>query len=214
MMPWANTFLIEKSFMPGSVGDMSLVEYYPIILTFLVIFTGSQLSGTIFGFLILSDKDDQTIKALMVTPMSSKKYVKNRVISSCIVGSFFILLLFYMVGINVGPFWKMAFISIGGGLTAPLIMLFLGITSEGKVQGMNNGKMFGVFGIILVISWFVKSNFQYLFGILPYYWVSKAYWQFESGNMWLLYILIGICYQLVIVWAMTKLFNKKLYKTF
>lgn len=214
LIPWANTFMIERSLMPGSLGNMQLVSYYPLILTFMVLFTGPQLSGAIFGLLILSDKDEQVIKALMITPMSSAKYIKRRAIASWTLGTIFILVLFYMIGINVDTLWKNVVIAMGGGLTAPLIMLFLGITSESKVQGMNYGKILSLFGILLLISWFVNGNLQFVFGILPYYWISKAYWNMDTGNIWLLYVSIGIVYQAVVVLGMSKLFNKKLYKTF
>jgi len=40
---------------------------------------------------------------------------------------------------------------------------------------MNNGKMLGRFGVVLVIAWFVKGNLRLTVAIFPHYWVSKAY---------------------------------------
>lgn len=214
LVPWVNEFLVERSLMPGTLGNITFDYYYPLVLSFMVIFTGPQLSGAIFGFLILSDKDDQTIKALMVTPMSSMRYIHKRIVTSWFMGAIFIFSLIYMININVGMILGNLLIAAGGGLLAPIVMLFLGITSESKVQGMSYSKFLSIFGILLVISWFVNDSLQWLFGLLPYYWISKAYWAMNDGNIWMVYITIGIIYQLAVIYIMSKTFNKKLFRSF
>lgn len=215
LLPWLNNYLSSQNFMPGIIGNDSFSIYYPLFLSFMVVFTGPQLAGAIFGFLILSDKDDQTIKALMVTPMSSSKYIGGRIIVSAVLGFIFILAMFYMINIELLPFWINVFIALGGGSTAPLIMLFLSITSESKVQGMSYSKFLSFIGILLIISWFVSGKLQLLFGILPPYWISKSYWlALENNSVWLLYLAVGIIYQIGLIVYLSKLFQRNIYKKF
>lgn len=215
LLPWINDYLMNENLMPGIISSNSLSVYYPLILSFMVIFTGPQLSGGIFGFLILSDKDDQTLKALMVTPISPRKYIGDRIVISTFFGSMFIIVMFYMINIDLLPIWVNLLIAFGGGLTAPLIMLFLSITSESKVQGMSYGKLLSFLGLLLLVSWFVPDKLQLLFGIIPTYWISKAYWLvLEGSTLWLIYLMVGIIYHIILNLYLSKVFQRKIYKNF
>ena len=54
LLPWANGYLATHGFLPNASVMFPLSHYYPVILSFLVLYTGAVLGGAIFGFLILS----------------------------------------------------------------------------------------------------------------------------------------------------------------
>lgn len=56
--------------LPSETLTSTLADFYPMIVAFMVIFTGALLAGTIFGFMLLDEKEDNTIKAMLVTPVS------------------------------------------------------------------------------------------------------------------------------------------------
>jgi fluoroquinolone transport system permease protein len=132
LMPWLNDYLAAKEIMPGSVSVNAFSYYYPLVMYYMVIITGPQISGMVYAVLILSDKDDQTIKALMVSPLTTRIYIKRRVILSMVTGVLFILALFYMINIDILPFWQMLLIALGGGQTSSLITLLLAIMANNK----------------------------------------------------------------------------------
>lgn len=71
LLPWANRYLADKGFLPNAGIAHDLSYYYPIIIAFLLIYTGGgMLAGAILGFLALSEKDDRTVMAMLVTPVS------------------------------------------------------------------------------------------------------------------------------------------------
>jgi fluoroquinolone transport system permease protein len=47
--------------------------------------------------------------------------------------------------------------------------------------------------VLLAGAWFTPEPFQYLFGILPPFWVLKAHWSAAEGAAhWPLFMLVGL----------------------
>ena len=78
-LPWANGYLAETGVLPSASVPLSLAAYYPLIVAYLVIFTGAMLAGSVFGFVLIDEKEDNTIKAMLVTPVPLSRYVLYRV---------------------------------------------------------------------------------------------------------------------------------------
>ena len=98
-------------------------------------------------------------------------------------------------------------------LTAPLIMLFLTIISDSRVQGLSYGKFISVTGLITLISWWVEEPLQFLFGILPPYWASKAYWAaLASESVWPLYLGAALLAQGLAILLLRNLFIRRVYQ--
>ena len=54
-----------------------LVAYYPLLMSFLPLIAAG-MTGTVVGFLLLDQRDDQTLTALLVTPLSLRDYLRYR----------------------------------------------------------------------------------------------------------------------------------------
>ncbi len=57
--------------------DFDLIPYYSLCLSFLLM-TTPMLTGMVFGFLLLDQRDDQTLLALQVTPLTLSGYLVYR----------------------------------------------------------------------------------------------------------------------------------------
>lgn len=212
LLPWANSYLADKGFLPNATIPHALSYYYPIIVAFFLLYMGGMLAGAVSGFLALSEKDDGTAVAMLVTPVSPRKFITYRIVITTIISFVIIMFQFYIVGILVLPFWQMVLIAIGGSLFGPIIMLFLAGFADGKLQGMGYGKFLSLGGLFVLLSWFVKEPLQYLFGIFPPYWISKAYWLVLDGHSsWLIALVVGIVLQLVMIKLLMRKFEKTLY---
>ncbi len=212
LLPWANRYLADKGFLPNAGIAHDLSYYYPIIIAFLLIYTGGMLAGAILGFLALSEKDDRTVMAMLVTPVSPKQFMTYRIVVTAIISFLIIMFQFYVVGIHVLTLWKMVLIALGGSLLGPIIMLFLAGFADGKLQGMGYGKFLSLGGLVIILSWFVKEPLQYVFGIFPPYWISKAYWLALDGHtMWLLALFVGILLQLGMIKLLMMKCEKNMY---
>lgn len=213
LLPWANGYLAETGVLPNEKMAVTLAEFFPLMVAYFCIYTGAIIVGTIFGFMLLDERDQRTLKAMLVTPVKLNTYVLYRVGVPSLMATLAILGMIYTVNQELLPWWQLLLISFAGSLTAPIFSLFYACFAGNKVQGFAYGKFTGIAGFFILLSWFIKEPFQWLVGIYPPYWVSKAYWMALSGqSLWWLALILGIVLQIgMIAWLMRR-FNKVAYR--
>lgn len=212
LLPWGDNYLIEKGILPNATISTSLADYFPMIVAYMAIFTGGIMMGTIVGFMLLDEKDHNTLTAMLVTPVKFQQYVFYRVGLPAIVA--FVVIVVMMLGINQAliPLWQLLPIAAGGALLAPITTLFFAIVAENKVQGFAYAKFTGIAGWVIMGSWFIPEPWQWLMGIFPPFWISKAYWMSLAGSgWWWLSLIVGVVLQLVLIYWLAKRFHKTVY---
>lgn len=211
-LPWMNIYLMENGVLPNETVAISLADVYPMLIAFMGFYTGSLLVGSVFGFILLDEKDQNTIKAMLVTPVSAQQYALYRVGLPAILAFFIILGMVLFINQALLPLWQLILLSAGGALTAPIISLFYATFAANKVQGFAYSKFGGISGWTIMIGWFVPEPFQWLIGIFPPWWISKAYWLALAGNTWWwVALIIGIILQLGLIKLLLQQFNKVVY---
>lgn len=212
-LPWMSTYLAETGVLPSETfGIVSLSDLYPMVVAYMAIYTGSLLVGTIFGFVLLDEKDDNTIIAMLVTPVPLNQYVLYRVGLPALLAFLIIVAMVLFINQALVPLWQLLLLAAGGSLTAPLISLFFATFAENKVQGFAYSKFGGISGWAFLIGWFVPEPWQWLIGLFPPFWIGKAYWLALEGNgLWGLALIIGIVSQLGLIVVLARQFNKAVY---
>lgn len=211
-LPWLDNYLVENGVLPNETITFGLTDIYPMIVAYLSIYIGAVLVGVIFGFMLLDEKDDNTLKAMLVTPISLNQYLLYRVGVPTVVAFFGVLGQMLIINQALVPLWQMLLIAAGAALTAPIAALFFATFAANKVQGFAMTKFVGVAGLTILLGWFVAEPLQFLIGLFPPFWVAKAYWMaLEGRDLWLGALLIGVVTQVVLLWALTRRFNKVAY---
>ena len=70
-----------------------LLPYYPLVMSFIGVIAAG-IVGTVIGFLLLDQRDDQTLTALLVTPLSLNDYVAYRLTVPMVVGVLMTMIMF------------------------------------------------------------------------------------------------------------------------
>jgi fluoroquinolone transport system permease protein len=214
LLPWANDYLTESGILPNTTITENLADFYPMIVAYMAIFTGGLLIGLVVGFILLDEKDQNTLKVMLVSPLPLRQYVLYRIGLPTILAFVVILAMVLVINQATLPLWQMILIAAGGALSAPIAALFFAVFAENKVAGFAYGKFVGLAGWIIAGSWFVSEPFQWLFGIFPPFWVSKAYWlALEGRSIWWLSLIIGVALQLAPINWLIRRFNKVAYAT-
>jgi fluoroquinolone transport system permease protein len=212
LLPWADNYLAEAAILPNEFIAERLADFYPMIVAYMAIFTGALIIGMVVGFVLLEEKDQNTLKAMLVSPLPLQQYIVYRVGLPALLA--FVVILAMILGINQAllPLWQLGLISAAGALTAPIAALFFAVFAENKVAGFAYGKFVGLAGWVIAGSWFVPEPLQWLFGIFPPYWVSKAYWlALEGRSIWWLALIIGVVLQLALINWLIRRFSKVAY---
>lgn len=212
-LPALNDYLLEENILNETTFITSLEEIYPMIVAYMALYTGALLVGTIFGFMLLDEKDDNTIKAMLVTPVSMNQYLTYRVGMPVFIA--FIVVLFEFLFINQAqvPLWQAIVLSAGASFTAPIISLFFATFAANKVQGFALSKFGGISGWTVMLGWFVPMPLQLLIGLFPPFWISKAYWMILEGNdLWWAALIIGVITQISLIYVLMRRFEKVAYQ--
>lgn len=210
-VPALNTNLAALALMPGSFHSEPLSHFYPLIVGFLVIFQGALLSGAIYGFLILDEKEDGTLTALLVTPVPTTQYLGVRMYIPALFAAIIVLAQLYFAGIALPSLPTAIALAIGASLSGPIATLVYANFAENKLQGFAIAKFVGIAGWVILIGWFVAEPYQWLFGLFPPFLISKAYWMALAGDPnWLWVELIGVAGQLIVIWALVQRFQRQL----
>ena len=211
LLPGMNSYLADRGVLPNNSIAMSLSDVFPMLVTFFALFNGAQMSGAIFGFLLLDEKDQQTISALQVSPVSLPQFLVCRVLLPTALGFLFCTVMLVIINQVLVPFWQLLPITAVASLMSPIMALFVATFAENKVQGFAIAKFAGIAGWTILFGWFVAEPVQWLFGLFPPFLVSKAYWMaLEGRQTWWLVLFLGFVLQLFMIAWMAQRFQRQI----
>lgn len=171
--------------------------------------------GAITGFTILDDQDDGVMFSLRVTPINVKMYIGFKLLASYIFSIIGTLALLMITGIYDGvPFINYAMLVILASLQAPFIALVMTTFASNKVEGFVYMKLTGLTLAGPILALFLSDAREFLVSIFPGFWparllimeMTQATFTFQSS--WI-YFIIGMAFNLAIIYAFMKLFSKK-----
>lgn len=213
-LPALNHYLAETGTLPNETFTADFADFYPVIIALLVFFQGTVIAGTIFGFMLLDEKDDHTITAILVTPVPFKQFLLYRTGMPIVLAFITVLILLFTINQALPSLWQSVLIAAGASLNAPIVALFYAIAAENKVQGFAMAKFVGVAGWTILFGWFVAEPWQWLFGLFPPFFISKAYWMALDGHgLWWIALLLGLILQGGLILWLMRLFNRVVYRS-
>ena len=191
----------------GERYGFDLVPHYPLLVSFLVLMVPT-LMGSVVGFLLLDQRDDRTLTALQVTPLTVEGYLAYRITVPMVVS-----VPVMMASIAIADLVTMGIVpalaaAVQAAPTAVLYALFVATFASNKVQGFALLKGVGVLVWPPVIAWFISSPWQVAFGIDPLYWPLKLFWMLAAHEpgAWLCF-LAGLTYQSLLIAILLRRFK-------
>ncbi len=186
-----------------------LTPYYPAILSYFFVAMCPFVFSMLVGFVLLDERDDNTLTALSVTPLSLNTYFAYRISMPIVLTIVLMFIIFPIAAIGTLPPEEILITAIAAAPTAPMFALFLATVAQNKVQGFALMKLAGMPLLAPIFGFFVDGPWEYAFGIVPTYWPMKVYWMLEAGQagVWL-HALVAVVYQSLIIWLLVKRFNK------
>ena len=189
--------------------DFNLEPYYPAMLAYFFVIMAPVTFAVLIGFLLLDEKDDKTLTALQVTPLSLNAYLAYRITIPVLLTFVMMFVVFPVSGLDDLPLQDIFMIAIAAAPLSPMFALFLASVAQNKVQGFALMKLAGFLLFMPIFAYFTQSGWELAFGLIPTYWPMKVYWMLTSGQtagIWV-YILVAVLYQSVVTALFTRRFN-------
>lgn len=188
--------------------DVDLTWTQTPLVGYVMLVLAPAITGMVIGFLLLDHRDEGTLPALGITPLTFEGYLAYRLTVPMLVAFAVTLLTFPIAGVVVSP--TVAVLSaIAAAPAAPLFALFLAGFARNKVQGFALMKAAGVVFWPPLAALFVAMPWQLLFGISPFYWPGRVYWSALDGeNYWTVWMVPALAWQGLLIWLLLRRYRR------
>lgn len=177
--------------------------YYPVFDLFLSMITPIMFCFS-FAMIMLEEIDDKVARYFMITPLGKGGYLFSRVGLPAIISLLFTPVLLGVFHISNMSIVILLAVSLLGSVLGTIISLIIVSLSTNKLEGMAVTKISALLTLGILPPFFIKGNAEYLFGVLPSYWLSKVI--LEKG---ILSFAIGLLVSCVWIVLLARKFNKK-----
>lgn len=186
-----------------------LASLYPPLMAYMVLLLVPYLWGVIVGFLLLDQRDDRTLSALQVTPLSLDGYLRYRLFLPTLLTVFSAPLALVVTGLASLDLGAHLLLALAVAPQAPLVALALAALAQNKVQGLALMKVANVVLLPPLVAYFLPSAWQKPFLLVPTTWPAYLLWDLQSGGAvaWF-YLAGGLLYQLGLLWWLARRFER------
>ena len=188
--------------------EVDLTPHFPLLMAFLLLSTPA-IAGMVIGFLLLDQRDDRTLSALLVTPLPAATYLAYRIMVPMAVATAVTLVVFPLAGLMRVGFWPLLATAVCAAPLAPFYALTLAAFATNKVEGFALTKAMGVLMIPPVAAWFFASPWHWLCGLTPLFWPAKTLWMLDRGDpFWWAAFLFGLAFQGLLMAALLRRYER------
>ena len=195
----------------GQFFNLDLLPYFAPLASSALLLITPIMYGMIVGFLFLDQRDDGTLTALRVTPVSLQNYLAYRLSVPMLLSVVMTPLAFAIAGVSGVNFPALLLCTLAAAPLAALVAMSLAAFAENKVQGFALQKAGSVFLLPAVAAYFVPAMWQPFFWPLPTYAPVKLYWSLASGDpRWWAYLVGGLLFQSCLVLLLLRRLQRRL----
>ncbi len=141
------------------------------LLTVVLVALATYIGGLIAGFTIVDDKETKTIRAIVVSPLSTFQYIASKYATALAVGLFGTLgATVILVGGSV-DYIRVILITVFSSAMVVATAIFIGLKAENQMGALVLQKVTGwMYMIVPILSFFVAERWQFVLYPLPTYW--------------------------------------------
>lgn len=214
--PWLLVLLLRLGVPALSVWaharfGIALDAYYPLIVSIFIFLNVPLLFGVMSGFLLLDERDEDTLTAVRVTRASLDALVLYRMLTAFLFSALYISLCAPLTGlVPLDGIVRAIPATLLASCFAPLVMLALAAFARNKLEGFAILKGVGIIVVGSAAAYFVNGSWQFLFGLIPTYWSTQSFWLALAGESYGWNLLIGMVYHLLVIAALFRRFRFQL----
>lgn len=205
-----------------------------LLLFILILAIGGFISGVILGFSLLENKDEQTIKAIAVSPITVRGYTLFKSSYAFVFGVLGNFVMIFGMKYLFGDTFSFTYGALSFGLTSVdnlSIILFSIVSSlitptagalmaalaKNKIEGfalMKSGGIVFMVPLLILLDAFGDWK-QFILGLSPNFWAVKGFYNLALNTQgpddlsFGLYLLIGAIYMIVIATFALRFFIRR-----
>jgi len=181
VLPWITAELRTRA-------GFDLTPYHTLIVSYFALANAGTVSGVVAGFLLLEQREERTVQAMLVTP--TPLAVPLGVLGTAVVLTSTTLALVQaaVVGIGLPPWGPAVVAALLVGPSGAVLALLTATLADNKVEAFAVLKITGLMAAVPLVAWFVPEPWQLAMGVVPQYWACKIWWAAEAGAPWAVHV--------------------------
>ncbi len=152
--------------------DAILLPYYQLFDLLLILVTPYMLCFA-SAMMMLTEYDENLSGYLAVTPVGKGGYIFSRLLFPAVIAFLVSLVLIRYFSLTEWPMLLLICACVIAELSSVAVALLLFAFSHNRVEGVAMGKLSGLLMLGLFVPFFLSSDVQYLFALLPSFWLCK-----------------------------------------
>lgn len=178
---------VFSSYIPEELSDRTEISPVAsiggsIFVVFMII-----VSAILLGLGIVDDKDQGTILAFRVSPVSSSDYYIGRAIFPLIINLVYAIIALFILGLSEVNISQVMVVVLFGFGTTLIYGLFVGALANNEVEGIGIAKISSMVLLLAILgATLLPDNWQWIVWWSPVYWTYSALEEiFTQTSTWL-----------------------------
>ncbi len=148
----------------------------PMLLMSLLTAIAPGLVGAVYGLLLVGERDERTLMALRVMPVSFARYVAARLFTPLAFSVGVTIIAYPVAGLAPLPIATVALIAVVNAISAPVVALAMATFAKDKMAALAVMRVANSILALPVLAYFAVPPMLYLAWLSPAYWQMKALW--------------------------------------
>lgn len=148
----------------------------PLLLMSLLTAISPGLVGAVYGLLLVGERDERTLMALRVMPVSFARYVAARLFTPLAFSVGVTIIAYPVAGLAPLPIATVALIAVVNAISAPVVALAMATFAKDKMAALAVMRVANSILALPVLAYFAVPPMLYLAWLSPAYWQMKALW--------------------------------------
>lgn len=187
---------------------LALLPFYRPLMGYVLATLVPVMVGFLVGFLLLDQRDDRTLMALQVTPLSLGGYLAYRLALPIGVSLLATMAVLPVSGLAMLPAGDLLLVALAFAPQAALLALLLASLAQNKVQGFALMKASSVALLPPLLAYFLPAPWPLLLGIVPTVWPARLFWAVQQETAVGGLLLAALLYQGALLLLLARAFRR------
>ncbi len=175
-------FAIVLALAARAVVPLVPIDNFDLYLAPAVMLFAGPMLGTLLGFTLIEEREQNTWLLLRVLPISQVSLFGYIAAASCVLSVVMSLVAAAVYGLPVAEPGRFALMVVAAAPATPLMMLILGAATSNKVEGLALGKIVSSLGIVPALVFVLPAPWQTLLWWHPLYWIYLGFLEAYAGE--------------------------------
>lgn len=160
----------------GPTSGAEVARAAPLLLMSLLTAIAPGLVGAVYGLLLVAERDERTLMALRVMPVSFARYIAARLFTPLALSVSMTIVAYPLAGLAPLPIMTVALLAVSNAISAPVVALAMAAFARDKVAALAVMRVANSILALPVLAYFAVPPMLYLAWVSPAYWQMKALW--------------------------------------